>query len=481
MNQEERIRKSGNQEENGTHGTYSSHSLLPAWTDSPLLVWGIAAAALILAAFCLASLSWDGSYYLLHTVQKGEPMIPHRRWLNWMLQQPVLWAVPFVKQPVHLAVIHGLTCALLPLLSLAVCLRLLRGEFARLRFWVVLGILIAPLPGQLLLVGEVNPALQLSWVCLAFVWRGCPSRWTPVIALTVAAMLGLHPVAAPLFVCVAATSTALGFAIRQRQVWAWAAFFGICAVVKTAETLGLASDYERSNLHGAAWLAECRVGLQMTPAVILIPILIGAVLLVAATFRPAIAKSNAFRCGMLLIWGTAFYQGLVHCVASGGWTGGLAYRKFGILVTVPLVILAGLEAWRHWRKPKETASLPTCGRALLIPTLLFAVLLGAMSLSWKSLCTSLAAQLAASSGPIHLHENLSPTERDSALNHWSTTSLSLILQGWEPRKVHVWNRELQLPAKGFCVCPEDTYRCEDKAFKLGWLAKLPTSPAKSAP
>ena len=76
-------------------------------------------------------------------------------------------------------VLHGLLCAIPPLFSLAVCLRMLRGVFAPLRFWIVLGILLAPLPGQIVFVSENNSVLQLAWVCLAFVWCGCPWRWAP--------------------------------------------------------------------------------------------------------------------------------------------------------------------------------------------------------------------------------------------------------------------------------------------------------------
>ena len=430
------------------------------WSHSPLLAWSLAAAGFVVAAFCLASLTWDGSYYLLKSLQDGAPIMPHRRWVNWALLQPVLWARPVASAPVELAVLHGLMCSLLPLWSLAACLLMLRGAFARLRFWAVLGILIAPLPGQILLVGEVTPALQLGWVCLAFVWRGCPWRWGLPVAFSAVAMWGLHPVAAPLFFYAAATAAALGFAVAEHRsrFWTWAALFGLASLGKAAETLLLASDYERANLHGAAWVSECATGLLMTPFAALIPVLIEA----ACSFRDSAPSRRS-----TLLWGAAFAFGIAYTVYPGGWTGALCYRKFGILFATPLALMAGVEAWRHWR---GSGDLPA--RSLLRPALLFAVMMVGMSFSWKYLCRSLLEHLATHRSPVQMQTDLPQLERDSALNHWSTTSLSLVLQGWTPEKVHVWDCDRQTVKNRFRICPEDACRWEDKSFKLEWVDGL---------
>ena len=425
-----------------------------AWRDSALLAWSLAAAGFVLAAFCLASLTWDGSYYLLRSLQDGVPMVPHRRWVNWALLQPVLWARPVANAPVELAVIHGLMCSLLPLWSLAACLLMLRGEYARLRFWAVLGILLAPLPGQILLVGEVTPTLQLGWVCLAFAWRGCPPRWALAIAFAAFAMWGLHPVAAPLFFYAAATSASLGFAVREphtrRRFWTWAALFGLAGLAKAAETLLLASEYERANLHGAAWISECATGLLLTPLAALIPVLIEAVCSFGDSLRAETTPVPPSRRSTLL-WGAAFALGIAYTVYPGGWTGALCYRKFGILFATPLVLLGGAEAWRRWRGG-VSGSLPA--RSLWRPALLFALMMGGMSFSWKFLCDSLREHLAAHRGPVQMQAELPQIERESALNHWSTTSLSLILQGWNPGKVHVWDRARQQANNRLRICPE---------------------------
>lgn len=440
-----------------------------SWSDSAPLAWTLAAAGFVLAAFCLVSLAWDGSYYLFRTLQDGTPMVPHRRWLNWALLQPVLWARPLADTPAQLAVVHGLICSLLPLWSLALCLLMLRGPFAPLRFWAVLGILLAPLPGQIVLVGEVTPALQLGWVCLAFTWRGCPSRWAPAVLLTGLAMWGLHPVSAPLFFFAAATAAAFAFSETDRpartRLWIWAALFALASLGKGAETLLLATDYERANMQGNAWISECTAGLLMTPFAALLPVLMAAVL---SFWNPSPSATAPCSRRSTLLWSVAFVLGIAYSLYPGGWTGSLCYRKFGILVATPLALMAGVEAWRHRRNKQGIPA-----RALLPPALLFAVTMAGMSLSWRYLCGSLMEHLAMQRGPVQLQTDLPQVDRDSALNHWSTTSLSLILQGWNPGKVHVFNRDRQQKDGQLCICPDDACRWEDKAFQLAWLAKLP--------
>ena len=43
--------------------------------DSPVIAWLLAAAAFVTAAFCMVSLTWDGSYFMVRTLQEGMPTI----------------------------------------------------------------------------------------------------------------------------------------------------------------------------------------------------------------------------------------------------------------------------------------------------------------------------------------------------------------------------------------------------------------------
>jgi len=449
------------------------------WVDSALLVWSLVAISWVLGAFCLVSLTWDGSYYLFGTLQDGSPMMPHRRWFNWLLLTPVLWARTVIGTPSGLAVVHGLMCALVPLVSLATCLVLLRGKWARLRFWSLLGILLLPLPGQFPVVGEVTFALQISWVLFAFAWRGCPSRWMAAPLVAAVAMATLHPVAAPLFFLAAVTVAVLGFSgnpTERRRMFMWVGFFALASAAKFAEALLFATDYERANMHGAVWMEELRSGLQYTPFVALVPIFVDVALRVWISFRrkpPALPEWMPLT--SRLLWGTAFVLGMVYSFDSGGWCCAISYRKFGIVVTAPFVILAAIDAWRLRESPHRPALTWLNPRiALIVPALLFALIFSGMALSWRTLWSSLQNQIAIHCGPVVPVEILQGSERDSALNHWSTTSLSLIQQGWNPQKVFVWNAPLQFANGSFHICPGDTFHCRDNGFKIGWIQQIAT-------
>lgn len=445
-------------------------------SDAPgrgaLGAWTIAAAGFLVAALCLASLSFDGSYYLLRTLQAGVPAVAHHRWLNWLMLSPLLWAKPFVSGPLPLAALHGLLCAAVPLASLAVCLGMLRGRFAPLRLWALCGILLAPLPGQIVMVSEVSMAIQTGWVCLAFVCCGCTSRWAPAALLAMAATWGLHPVAAVLFGMAFLLALMLGMvcdAGSRRRFILWSAIFAIAALAKGGEVALLATDYERANLEPGAWLAECYAGLVETPFVAILLAFAALVLGFRCEWKGLPGSPRLQRC----LWGVAFMMGVGYGLFPAGWAGTLSYRKFGILVTVPLVLMAGMKARRIWKNDGLAAR----GEAALQkPALLFAVTLVAMSLSWKGLCVSFGNRLAACPDPVQTHEALSLVERRSALDHWSATSLSLVMQGWAPKKVHVWNGSLQQAGGVFSVCPRDYFEWADRAFALAWIGRLePTS------
>ena len=452
-----------------------------AWMDSAVLVWVIAASAWILGALCLISLTWDGSYYLLQTIQSGTPFIPHRRWFDWVLEMPVVWARPFVHSPTDLAVIQSLACSLLPLFSLAACLGMLREEWNRLRIWPVIGILLVPLPGMLPSVGEVTPSLQLAWVLLAFTWRGCPAKWSPAAALALAAMATLHPVTGPLCFLLAAITATFAWAEpdkKNHRMVAWAVIFGLVALGKCLETALFASPYERDNMQSAVWIEELRTGLRYSPFIALIPVLIERAWAFFCSCRKE-SSAPPYRLQRAL-WAISFALGAVYTLDAVAWASSLNYRKFGILVETPVLLMASMEAWRQRRIIKSDAQglSPHTPQfiPLICPALLFALIFCGMALTWRNLCNSLVTQLATLPGPVMYYENLPKPDCYSALNHWSATSLSLILQGAQPKKVFIWNAKVQCIAGEFHLCPGERFPCENKALKLGWLGGLLDEP-----
>jgi len=442
--------------------------------DSGVLVFVLATAAFALASLCLASLAWDGSYFLVRTLQDGVAFMPAHRWFHWLMLEPVLWLKPLFNDPIKLSVIHGLMCSIPPLFSLAVCLAMLRGELSRLRIWVIFGILLVPVPGQFFLVTEVIPAIQLGWILFVFGWLGCPHRWAPVALIAMASMATLHPAAAPLFFCAALTCGAFSFLNPKndrRRILAWTAAFTLTSVAKLVETMLFASAYERANMSGSIWITETVTAFLFSPFAAIVPILLDVGLYFWGLLRPDFRGRKPWLTKSL--WGASFLLGIAYTMIPGGWACSINYRKFVLILTIPVALMAGLDAWRQKRHAVDSPGrLPSCGVALIYPASLFVVMMACLSFSWLSLCASLVNRLEANPGRVMTWNALPSPVADSALNHWSTTSLSMVLQGWHPGKVFLWNRDLQLPAIGFCICPGDGFLCEDKVFKLAWLGQL---------
>ena len=450
----------------------------PVWIESALAAWLVAAAAFVFSSYCLASLTWDGSYFLLHTLQDGTPCMPALRWCHWILEEPLLLLQPVLNDPVKLAVVHGLTCSLLPLFSLGACLGMLRGNCANLRIWPVIGILLVPLPGQLFLITEVTPTIQLAWILFVFIWLGCPPRWSPVVAVAMLAMATLHPAAAPLFFLAAIMAAAFGFAkearIRRRMI-AWGIFFAAASLAKLAQSVIFATEYERASMSWMVWTMEMQTGLRFTPFPALVPVLIDTGLYAWGMISPQTRLRPPWLSKTL--WAAAFVLGGLYAFDTGGWTAGINYRKFVIVVTVPVVLIASIDAWRLRRNAEENSlPSPQARIAPIYAAILFAFIFSGMAFSWKSLSASLMTQLAAHPGAVMTHVDLPGKEQDSALNHWSTTSLSLVLQGWKPEKVFIWDARIQLPANRFCICPGDDFPRKNGSFDLAWLSGTAFTP-----
>ncbi len=439
--------------------------------DSALLVFAIAAAGFVFAAFCRLSLVFDGSYYLLSTLQDAAPMIPHRRWCDWILDLPVLWLTPLFPLPADLGVVHGLARSLPPLFSLAVCLGMCAGKWRGLRVWVAIGILLMPLPGQLPIVSEATPALQLSWVLFVFAWRGCPLAWSPAVAIALAGMLTLHPIASPL--CLFAAAICAWFppanaAARSRWIKPWSMIFAAASIAKLVETLALANSYEREHMLASVWIRELASGLWYTPFPVLIPLLAERTLAVWSAWGPGRRIVPPWLPRGL--WAVSFVLGVYYSIDVTGWSSSLNYRKFGAAIAVPVVLMASFHAWRVRRGIDGRPAAPVPLRIPSVyPALLFSLILSVIAVRWCQLCESLMTRLAARPTRAMYFEELPPPERYSALNHWSTTSLSLLLQGTGPAKVFIHDRAIQCSAEGLSICPGVVARCEDKHIKLAWL------------
>jgi hypothetical protein len=293
----------------------------------------------------------------------------------------------------------------------------------------------------------------------------------------VGAMATLHPVASPLFFLAAVTAVLLGITgnpQERRRMLAWGVFFALAAAAKFMDTMLFASDYERANMQAAAWWKELSTGLIYSPFVAVAPVLVDVALRTWISFKQdGCARPVWLPRISRILWVLAFVLGICFSLFEGGWSSALNYRKFGIVVTAPIVLLSAADAVRLRRNSgKEGPHSLTFRINLLVPAALFAVIFIGLSLSWRGLWGTLQERMNTDPGPVVTAQFFGWRERNSALNHWSSTSLSLILQGWKPRKVFIFDPKLQFAQNGFQICPGSAFNCEDQAFKIAWLHQL---------
>lgn len=432
----------------------------------------LATAGYAVAAWKLAALSWDGSWYLFRSLQDQAPFTPHERYGTY----PVLWLVvqasKIISDPGWLGMFYGWLLALFPLGSLALSWHYLRGErLEPLRIWPTLGILLTPLPGQLCLMSEATLAAQLMWPLLAILVAGRRGRWSRVWLTLLAVCLGfLHPTAVPIFALAALVSgwQAWRQPGRDREARAWAVLFGGLAVGEFGLASFTVSAYERSQMSRAEVWQQAQNSVPGFPLMLLLLVYaLGFLTVVAAAGKNRRWLTSDFSRWLGAVLCAAMIVGGVRWAAeAAAWRGGLDYRRFVLPAALPLV---GLAYWHYQRLARPADAPPRLRGGALTPiAAVFCLILVTNALAWRSLLERLAREL--DRGPwaprFVLADEL-PFTRQTNLRHWAACPLSILLQGRRPGAIFVL-RAQDVQAHSVRVDP-----WEEIALTDGWFSLAP--------
>jgi hypothetical protein len=438
----------------------------------------LAAFGYAVAAWELAALSWDGSWYLFRSLQDRVPFIPHWRYGTY----PVLWllvqAAKMGPGPRMLGAGYGLLLALYPLGSLALSWHFLRGEkYAPLRIWPALGILLTPLPGQLCLISEGMLAAQLMWPVLAILAtgpRGFAGRaWLVCLA---ACLCFLHPTAALIFALAAVVSgwQAWTRTEAKTEAWIWAGVFGALTIGELVLTNLTLSDYERGQMTRAQIVEQLRMSVLGFPLLLLVLVyLLGGIVLLAQTGavrRWLTPRAGRWLAGLLcaaLLWG-----GLRWAANPAKWRGLLDYRRFVLPAALPLVAMG----YWHYRRLTRTQTAPE-HRAAALPLAWVAAVFCAVLILQSMMWGNLIARFGRALGRRPAQERfVTPDElaftQGTNLGHWTACPLSILLQGRHPRTVFVL-RAQDIDAQSIRVDPWDRMALKNGWFELQPLSRTP--------
>ena len=403
------------------------HSFSDGWL---VLTVALGALAYVVASFCLMALTWDGAGYVFNTIQRGHPAIPNGRYSDYPVLAVVSLLSFLINDPRWLASIYGLLLAVLPLGSLLLSFHFLSSpELKALRVWPVLGIFLSVLPGQGFFVAEAVPIAQASWAVWAIVAAeisGFRLVWLGVLNLF---LFFLHPSAALVYAVTGGLFLGKAWvASRQRpgNVWLGIIFLGLAAI-RLWYALATANSYERREEGFSQNYLAFRDAL---PSLLMLPIvyLLGLTVLGGMTRRiprQFVIWLVGLTLGLLLVYGVSW---------AGDpkvWASAFSFRRFVLVGTLPLVVMAGLHWWhQHASAAHDPTGRPDDNLSWIMPAsaAVFLAVFAIQAFTWRQELFHFVADLRRCDKPAATVEDL-PWIVGTPLNHWASTQLSCVLQG----------------------------------------------------
>ncbi len=427
-----------------------------AW---PILTVTLAGAAYVLAAFCLAVLTWDGAGYVFNSIQRRHPAIPDCRYSDYPFLAVVSFLSFVIKDPCWLASIYGLALAVLPVGSLCLSFHFLgrSPQLRALRIWPVLGILLSVLPGQIFLVAEAVPLVQVSWAIWSIVAGEISGTGMICLGILNLFLCFLHPTAALVYAVTGGLFLGKAWVTpgqRTSNTWLGVVFLGLAAI-RLWYALANANSYEREE---ETFSENYLAFLDALPSLWMLPLVYFLGLTTLGGVVGWISKKYMIWLGavsliLLVIYGAAW------AIDPRIWGSAFSYRRFVLVGTLPLVVFGAV----HWRY--ENASIIDNARRRAIDSAsalialgsaaTFFVVFGIQAVTWRQELTRFQADLSRCNKPVATIDDL-PWISTSPLHHWASTQLSCVIQGKKvktlfalhPEDVH-GNRILLFPGTWF--------------------------------
>ena len=446
------------------------HSFSDGWL---VVTVTLAVLAYIIAALCLATLTWDGAGYVFNSIQRGHPAIPNSRYSDYPFLAVISVGSLFVNDARWLATIYGLVLAVLPLGSLMLSFHFLSGPKLReLRIWPLLGILLSVLPGQIFLVAEAVPLVQVAWAIWAIVCEISLPRLMWLIALSTF-LFFLHPTAALVYAVTGGLflaqqrartsgnereragtdehrndssggdSQRFGLAsvlARSRSFPALALVFLGLAVVRLSYALTTANSYERGEETFAQNYAVFLYALPSVRMLLFVYLLGLSVLGGVARWIPK--RAATWVAGLSL--GLLVIDGVGWAINPEVWASAFSFRRFVLVGTLPLLAMGAFHWWygnaARTRGPRPQSNDSGFGLIMVGSAAVFFLVFVTQTVSWRQELTQFQADLRRCNKPVATTDDL-PWISHSPLKHWASTQLSCVIQGKKVKTLFALNAE----------------------------------------
>ncbi len=396
-------------------------------------------AAFVVTALVGGALSWDGSYFLFSALDTGAPFAPHGRWINAIAQYPTLWLSRVTSDTNLLMATFGLAYALFPICSLISAWLIVRDESPELFIWIALGATFGLVVGQFSLTTEALIAVHLTWPLAAVVMVPARRSHIPAIIIFSLLLIFSHPTAIALFVMLAVMAFVIGarFVAQRRSKWSLAAVFSLLCGIVLVRFLLTRTAYENEQLSVARLEQAYATSLAGVATLALGLVMIAGLALFIA---PLVGERRFLRFGLYgielvcLLGATTLL--ILRAALPQLWTGTLDLRTWALFISVPFFGALLLERMISTTRTRarHTREWPHRSNSLLLVGISFFAIMATQSVIWQQMTTTLTRELVQSRFNCVSITSLPWIER-TPLNHWSTTTYSLLLQGRAPERV----------------------------------------------
>lgn len=422
----------------------------------------IAAAFLLAAVFTSSAhlaLTWDGSYFLLKALETHSVAVSNHRFGIVLFHIPALCALRLwgSTQPVMAA--FCMAYALVPFTSVCLAWLSVRRSAPHLLLWPLIAIGLLSIPAQPCVLSENMIACQLAWAL--FLGMLCPGQKakTACLILLAVSIASLHPVSILLLLLTASAPVilkCLGRTPQRNQILLAVACF-VLAIARAALLILSSSPYEHDKLSRQQLIDAILQGYSELPLQVFVSGVSAALCLTLAPLFTRL-KLRTVRFNVSKIIAVALIAlAVLSCTAGGAaaiwWSASLnkwyltwGYGRFLGFSFALLMLLALWDSVRGGAKQEKSQSPGLVfGKTRLaiscVLSIIFVIAAATQSHIWGSLTDRYRAAIYSSKKEVICLER-EEWLRETPINHWSATSLSILLQERTPKTLVLQEKEI---------------------------------------
>jgi hypothetical protein len=390
-----------------------------------------------------APLIWDGAYQLCLTLLDERPFFYEARFHSYPLWLPVVWLSQAVDNLHALVFLYGLPFCIAPAASLLLSWWIVGRSAPWLIVWPALGIAGITLPGQIFIINDSVFQQHFFWP--VFLGLLVPLTWPRAITVIILALFQLsHPVGILLLaiaILSAACLVVFDAGNRRRHVNC-AIFASVLGALALTKTLVWPDAYaqKEASLH-VLW-DRFLTGVWGWPAMGITLMWACAIFVWLHGRDPGHTRDRYFsglglKCAPAAAFLTAVLAGsclLFWATDPHLWSSAPNYRRWVAPFTVPLLAFAVMEVLHRPARVSANGSDRLRSLIVLTCSIAFSAVLSIQALGWQNLTRHLMADVNDFNDWIVPQEAIDWIDA-TPLDHWSTPSYVLLLQGRRPSKL----------------------------------------------